>query len=79
MKHVGRHVKNRAAASVGRYRARLREQGFRPLQIWVPDTRSPRFAAECRRQSLRVAGDASDRALAEELASGLDDLADWKP
>ncbi|MBI3707930.1 MAG: antitoxin MazE family protein [Proteobacteria bacterium] len=56
----------------------MRAQGLRPIQIWVPDTRSPRFAAACRRQSLRVAGDASDRAVAEELASVAGDLSDWK-
>lgn len=36
-------------------RDRLRAQGLRPIQIWVPDTRSPHFAAEARRQSLLVA------------------------
>ncbi|HML53927.1 MAG TPA: antitoxin MazE family protein [Solidesulfovibrio magneticus] len=40
-----------------RYRARLREQGLRPLQIWVPDTRRPGFAAECRRQSQLASSD----------------------
>ncbi len=44
-----------ARESASRYRARMRAQGFRPLQLWVPDTRSPKFAAECRRQSLSVA------------------------
>ena len=33
---------------------RLRAQGLRPIQIWVPDTRSRNFAAEVRRQSLLV-------------------------
>ena len=28
---------------------------MRPVQFWVPDTRSPGFAAKCRRQSLLVA------------------------
>ena len=42
-------------AKVRAQRARLRAQGLRPLQIWVPDTRSPKFAAEARRQSLRAA------------------------
>ena len=37
------------------YRDRLRRQGLRPLQIWVPDVRSPAFAAEAHRQSLAVA------------------------
>ena len=37
------------------HRKRLRRQGLRPIQIWVPDTRSPAFAAEAHRQSLAVA------------------------
>ena len=40
-----------------RYRARLREQGLRPIQIWVPDTRRPGFTEECRRQSQVVSID----------------------
>jgi len=37
------------------HRRRLRQQGLRPIQIWVPDLRSPAFVAEARRQSLAVA------------------------
>jgi hypothetical protein len=37
------------------HRDRLRQQGLRPIQIWVPDVRSAAFAAEARRQSLAVA------------------------
>ena len=37
------------------HRERLRAQGLRPIQIWVPDTRSPEFAIEAHRQSLAVA------------------------
>jgi len=33
----------------------LRQQGLRPIQIWVPDVRSPAFAAEAHRQALAVA------------------------
>jgi hypothetical protein len=40
---------------VRRHRERLREQGLRPVQIWVPDTRSSAFAEEARRQSAAVA------------------------
>ena len=43
------------------HRARLRQQGLRPIQIWVPDTRSPAFAAEAHRQSLVVAHTAHAR------------------
>lgn len=45
---------------VSAHRARMRAQGLRPVQIWVPDVRSPQFAAEAHRQSERVA--AADRA-----------------
>ena len=37
------------------HRKRLRQQGLRPIQIWVLDMRSPAFAAEAHRQSLAVA------------------------
>ena len=37
------------------HRDKLRRQGLRPIQIWVPDVRSPAFAAEAHRQSLAVA------------------------
>lgn len=43
-----------------RYRENLRRMGLRPVQIWLPDTRSPAFAAEARRQCERV--NAADRA-----------------
>jgi surfactin synthase thioesterase subunit len=37
------------------HRLRLRKQGLRPIQIWVPDVRAPGFAEEAHRQSLAVA------------------------
>ncbi len=37
------------------HRKRLRQQGLRPIQIWVPDMRSPAFVTEAHRQSLAVA------------------------
>jgi hypothetical protein len=59
---------------VSAHRARLREQGLRPIQIWVPDVRSERFAEEARRQSRLVASaDArsDDQAFVEAIS------ADW--
>jgi Protein of unknown function (DUF3018) len=40
---------------VREHRARLRAQGLRPVQIWVPDVRAPGFADEAHRQSRAVA------------------------
>jgi len=54
------------------HRERLRAQGLRPIQIWVPDTRSPRFAAEARRQCKLIAESpfaAEDQAFVDSLAT----------
>lgn len=33
----------------------MRNRGYRPIQIWVPDVRTERFVAEAHRQSALVA------------------------
>ena len=43
------------------HRDRLRQQGLRPIQIWVPDVRSPAFAAEAHRQCLVIATSEHER------------------
>jgi hypothetical protein len=59
-----------------KYRERLRAQGLRPVQIWVPDTRSETLAEEVRRQSLRVSRkDESD--LMDELEMATAQTEDW--
>lgn len=53
------------------HRERLRAQGLRQIQIWVPDVRSPAFAAEAHRQSLAVAKSAhaaEDQAFADAVS-----------
>ena len=55
------------------HRARLRKQGLRPIQIWVPDMRAPAFRAEARRQSNAVA--ASAKARADQRF--IDAVSDW--
>jgi hypothetical protein len=52
-------------------------KSLRQIQLWVPDTRSPAFAAECRRQSLLVAADPAEQAIMDELES-LQDAEDWR-
>ena len=67
-----------ASSVVDRVRKRrdaLRAAGLRPVQIWVPDTRSAIFAEECRRQSRVVAAaDADDGDLDAFIAAALADL-----
>ncbi len=43
------------------YRERMRARGLRPIQIWVPDTRTATFRTEAHRQSLAVAQSARAR------------------
>ncbi|HET7850612.1 MAG TPA: antitoxin MazE family protein [Pseudolabrys sp.] len=57
------------------HRARLRAKGMRPITIWVPDMRSPRFAAEARRQS-RLANKSSHAA---DDQAWVDAMSDWNP
>ncbi len=58
---------------VQQHRQRLRRAGLRPIQLWVPDTRQPGFAEECRRQSARVTDDPQEHALQAWLLAVADD------
>ena len=62
--------------SVEKYRARMRRAGFRLVQLWVPDTRAPRFAAECRRQSRLASSHPHEAEILAEL-EGLQDDDGW--
>ena len=55
------------------HRARLRAQGMRPVTLWVPDMRSPKFAAEARRQCIL----ANNSPYAAEDQAWVDSMSDW--
>ncbi len=57
------------------YRRRMKEQGFRQIQVWVPDVRSDSFTRAAHKQSLLAA--AADRA--DDTQDWIDDVsaADW--
>ena len=68
------HVNQR----VQKHREALRMAGLRPVQIWVPDTRRPDFADECRRQCLLVAqADSADTAMQQFMDEALADVDGW--
>jgi hypothetical protein len=58
---------------VREHRQRLRAQGMRPIQIWVPDVHSPAFAAEARRQCL-LANASPEEA---EIQAFMDSVYEW--
>ena len=37
------------------FRERMRARGYRPIQFWVPDTRTAEFRSDAHQQSLAVA------------------------
>ena len=52
------------------HRERLRKQGLRPIQIWVPDVSASSFKRAAHRQSLAVAaskGSADDEAFIDSI------------
>ena len=58
---------------VRQHRERLRAQGLRPIQIWVPDMRAPSFRSEAHRQSLAVATSTHAR----EDQAFIEAVSDW--
>lgn len=60
---------------VRQHRERLRRQGLRPVQIWVPDVRAPEFIAQAHRQSIAIAtseGEPDDQAFVDAISVSLD-------
>jgi hypothetical protein len=61
---------------VRQHRERLRRQGLRPVQIWVPDVRAPEFIAEAHRQSVAIAtseSETDDQAFVDSISVGVDE------
>lgn len=58
---------------VSEHRARLRAQGLRPVQVWVPDIRTKDFKDQAKRQSRAVAE--SEEAKADQAF--IDAVSDW--
>jgi Protein of unknown function (DUF3018) len=68
------HVNSR----VQKHRDALRMAGLRPVQIWVPDTRRPDFAEECRRQCrLAAQADMTDTDMQHFMDETLADMDGW--
>jgi hypothetical protein len=59
------------------WRAKQRAKGLRPVQLWLPDTRSAAFRAEARRQAIAASTSphaAEDQAFVDAISISLDDL-----
>jgi Protein of unknown function (DUF3018) len=62
------------ARRMNAYRARMKKAGFRQVQLWLPDTRSPAFIKEIRRQCMAIA--ANDPA-GREIDAWIESVYEW--
>lgn len=66
-----------SSSRVQKRRTALRKAGLRPVQLWVPASRTRGFTAECRRQSrLTTQPDQRDDALLRFMDAALEHL--WR-
>jgi hypothetical protein len=61
------------AMRVQKHRNALRASGFRPIQIWVPDTRKKGFQKECHRQSMLLQRDPQEHEVLKQISLVSDD------
>ena len=61
-----------SAQKMRQYRQKLKESGLRPVQLWVPDTRSQKIIAEAREQSIRVSSDSQEPGFMDFVESVMD-------
>lgn len=57
---------------VRKHREQLRAEGLKPVQIWIPDTRSESFRRKCARESLSLTADP----LEADTLAWIDEVAD---
>jgi hypothetical protein len=60
----------RAAVSerVRKHREQLRADGLKPIQIWIPDTRSESFRQKCELESLSLISDPQEVEILDWIA-----------
>ncbi len=73
-----------SAARVRRHRERMRQQGLKPVTLWLPDVTDPAYIAECRRQSLLTRDDPHEAEIMAWIEAAQADLDlgpdyDWGP
>jgi hypothetical protein len=74
----GCEVSSGAANKMSAYRRRLREQGLRPIQIWVPDLRDPARRERLRRDVQSLRGHPSDAEGNAFLDAALAEIEGWE-
>ncbi|WP_058569884.1 antitoxin MazE family protein [Xylella fastidiosa] len=69
---------HRPDSKVVRHREQMRSAGLRPVQFWVPDTRTPEFAAEIRSQCRALKGDQAEADALRFTEKAITHIEGWK-
>lgn len=67
-----------STGKVARHRERMRAAGLRPVQFWVPDTRSPEFAAQMRQQCRSLNGEPAEAEVLHFTEDAASNVEGWE-
>ncbi|MBS9446317.1 antitoxin MazE family protein [Xylella fastidiosa] len=69
---------HRPDSKVVRHRKQMRAAGLRPVQFWVPDTRTPEFAAEIRSQCRALKSEQAEADVLRFTEKAITYIEGWK-
>ena len=78
MQPMGNTMPSIHDSKVARHRERMRAAGLRPVQFWVPDTRSPAFTAQVREQCQNLKGDPAEAEVLRFTEEAATHIEGWK-
>jgi hypothetical protein len=61
-----------------RHRARRKAEGMKLVRIWVPDPRSPEFAAKAQREAEVLRGAPEEQEALDFIEAAILDIDDWQ-
>lgn len=67
-----------AAEKVRQHRERMRAAGYRPVQYWVPNTRSPEYRSRLHKQIEALKNDPAEKEAIEWAEAAAADIEGWK-
>lgn len=71
-------MSNTSTEKVARHRDRLRASGMRPIQLWVPDTRTSEYVSRIQRQCRALQNDQAELDVLLFTEAAASDTEGWK-
>lgn len=66
------------ASKVARHRERMRAAGLRPVQFWVPDTRSNQLVEQLRQQCQSLKNDPAENEIMQFTQAAASHIEGWE-